>query len=33
MGVAMTQDDILTAAREAGFEVVDGQLRSYFDGS
>lgn len=29
----MTKDDILTAAREAGFEVVDGQLRLYFDGS
>lgn len=29
----MTKDDILTAAREAGFEVVGGQLRLYFDGS
>ena len=29
----MTQDEIIRMAREAGFEVVDGQLRLYFDGS
>ena len=29
----MTQDEIIRIAREAGFEVVDGQLRLYFDGS
>ena len=29
----MTQDEIIAMAREAGFEVVDGELRLYFDGS
>ena len=29
----MTQDEIIRMARGAGFEVVDGQLRLYFDGS
>ena len=29
----MTQDEIIRMAREAGFEVVDGELRLYFDGS
>jgi hypothetical protein len=29
----MAQEEIIRMAREAGFEVVDGQLRLYFDGS
>ena len=29
----MTQDEIIRMAREAGFEIVDGELRLYFDGS
>ena len=29
----MTQEEIIRMAREAGFEVVDGELRLYFDGS
>ena len=29
----MTQDETIRMAKEAGFEVVDGELRLYFDGS
>ena len=29
----MDKDEIIRMAREAGFEVVDGELRLYFDGS
>ena len=28
----MTQDNIIALAQEAGFEIVDGKLRLYFDG-